>query len=175
MTSSTLRVATRVALFTLMCLSFVFILVTVFGQFRFDPRDPYRAVFTNVSGLKGGNFVRVAGVEVGKIRTLTANRDGTVTVDFAVDKTMALTEGTRAVVRYENLIGDRYLSLEEGAGSVRRLTPGGHWERSCCTCHAWNPETPQHYRYRPDRKMFEGECSVCHGKRRKDYYERTGV
>ena len=27
-------------------------------------------------------------------------------------------------MRYENLIGDRYLSLEEGAGSVRRLQPG---------------------------------------------------
>lgn len=124
MTSATLRVAIRVALFTLMCLSFVFILVTVFGQFRFDPRDPYRAVFTNVSGLKGGNFVRVAGVEVGKISKLTANRDGTVTVDFAVDKTLPLTEGTRAVVRYENLIGDRYLALEQGPGEVTKLSPG---------------------------------------------------
>ena len=27
-------------------------------------------------------------------------------------------------MRYENLIGDRYLSLEDGPGSVRRLTPG---------------------------------------------------
>jgi phospholipid/cholesterol/gamma-HCH transport system substrate-binding protein len=35
-----------------------------------------------------------------------------------------LTGGTKAAVRYENLIGDRYLSLEEGPGSVRRLQPG---------------------------------------------------
>ena len=35
-----------------------------------------------------------------------------------------LTEGTKAAVRYENLIGDRYLALEEGPGSVRRLQPG---------------------------------------------------
>lgn len=122
--STTPRVAALVAMFTLMSLVFMFILVTVFGQFRFDPRVPYSAVFTNVSGLKGGNFVRVAGVEVGKVRKLTANRDGTVTVDFAVDGGLPLTEGTRALVRYENLIGDRYLALEDGPGAVRPLTPG---------------------------------------------------
>lgn len=115
---------TRVAVFTLICLLFMFALVTVFGQLRFDDRTSYRAVFTNVSGLKGGNFVRIAGVEIGKISDLTLNPDGTVTVDFAIDKSLHLTEGTTAAVRYENLIGDRYLSLEEGPGSVRPLLPG---------------------------------------------------
>ena len=114
----------RVALFTAMCLVFVFILVTVFGQFRFDSRVPYRAEFTNVSGLKGGNFVRIAGVEVGKVTNLGLQRDGTVTVDFAVDKGLSLTGGTKAVVRYENLVGDRYLALEDGPGPVQRLVPG---------------------------------------------------
>src|ERR1700712_4491156 len=114
----------RVVLFTAMCLVFMFALVTVFGQFRFDSRTTYSAVFTNVSGLKGGNFVRIAGVEVGKVKDMTLHRDGTVTVVFAIDKNLNLTEGTEAAVRYENLIGDRYLSLEEGPGSVRLLQPG---------------------------------------------------
>jgi phospholipid/cholesterol/gamma-HCH transport system substrate-binding protein len=114
----------RVGLFTVICLVFMFALVTVFGQFRFDSRTSYRAVFTNVSGLKGGNFVRIAGVEVGKVSDMTLNGDGTVTVDFAIDKSLELTEGTKAAVRYENLIGDRYLSLEDGPGSVRPLQPG---------------------------------------------------
>ena len=77
-----------------------------------------------MSGLKGGNFVRIAGVEVGKVRNMTLHKDGTVTVEFSIDKGLTLTEGTKAAVRYENLIGDRYLSLEEGAGSVRKLQPG---------------------------------------------------
>jgi phospholipid/cholesterol/gamma-HCH transport system substrate-binding protein len=114
----------RVALFTVICLVFMFALVTVFGQFRFDSRSTYSAVFTNVSGLKGGNFVRIAGVEIGKVNDLTLNEDGTVTVSFAIDKGLVLTEGTEAAVRYENLIGDRYLALDEGPGSVRRLQPG---------------------------------------------------
>ncbi len=114
----------RVVLFTAVCLLFTFALVTVFGQFRFDSRVSYRAVFTNVSGLKGGNFVRIAGVEVGKVTELALNKNGTVTVDFAIDKGLPLTEGTKAVVRYENLIGDRYLSLEDGPGAPRRLQSG---------------------------------------------------
>ncbi len=114
----------RVAVYTAMSLALTFALVAVFGQLRFDTRTPYHAEFTNISGLKSGNFVRIAGVEVGKVTGLTLRRDGTVTVDFAIDKSLTLTEGTRAAVRYENLIGDRYLSLEDGPGSVRRLAPG---------------------------------------------------
>ena len=118
------RTLTRVLLFTAMCFAFMFVLVTVFGQFRFDASSTYSAVFSNVSGLKGGNFVRIAGVEVGKVRSMTLHKDGTVTVEFAIDRNLTLTEGTKAAVRYENLIGDRYLSLEEGVGSVRKLQPG---------------------------------------------------
>ncbi len=118
------RSAVWVALFSALCLVFGFVLVTVFGQFRFESRAGYSAVFTNVSGLKGGNFVRIAGVEVGKVTSLRLHRDGTVAVDFAVDQNLPLTEGTRAVVRYENLVGDRYLALEDGPGPMRRLQPG---------------------------------------------------
>ena len=52
-------------------------------------------MFSNVSGLKGGNFVRIAGVEVGKVKSMTLHKDGTVTVEFAIDRNLTLTEGTR--------------------------------------------------------------------------------
>lgn len=120
----TRRAAVLVALFTAMCLVFMFALLTVFGQFRFDSRVLYRAEFTNVSGLKGGNFVRVAGVEVGKVTGFALHRDGTVTVDFSVDRALPLNGGTRAAVRYENLVGDRYLALEDGPGPAQWLNPG---------------------------------------------------
>jgi phospholipid/cholesterol/gamma-HCH transport system substrate-binding protein len=117
-------VIVRVALFTAVCLVFTFALIAVFGQLRFEDRTGYHAVFSNISGLKSGNFVRIAGVEVGKVGDLTLHRDGTVSIDFTVDKGVRLSEGTKAVVRYENLIGDRYLALEEGPGPPRRLPPG---------------------------------------------------
>ncbi|ORA83257.1 MCE family protein [Mycobacterium malmoense] len=117
-------IVARVALFTAVCLVFTFTLIAVFGQLRFEDRTGYQAVFTNISGLKSGNFVRIAGVEVGKVGDLTLHREGAVTVGFAVDNGVRLTEGTKAVVRYENLIGDRYLALEDGPGPPRRLPAG---------------------------------------------------
>jgi phospholipid/cholesterol/gamma-HCH transport system substrate-binding protein len=121
---TTWKIGIRVALFTAVCLVFTFSLIAVFGQLRFEDRTGYQAVFTNISGLKSGNFVRIAGVEIGKVGDLTLHRDGTVSVGFAVDKGVRLTEGTKAVVRYENLIGDRYLALEDGPGPPGRLPPG---------------------------------------------------
>ena len=69
MTAPTGDASPRVLLFTGICAVFMFALMTVFGQFRFDSRAEYHAVFSNVSGLEGGNFVRIAGVEVGSIAT----------------------------------------------------------------------------------------------------------
>src|SRR3981081_4540296 len=67
----------RVGIFTLVCLLFTFTLIAVFGQLRFEDRTGYNAVFTNISGLKSGNFVRIAGVEVGKVGDLTLHPEGT--------------------------------------------------------------------------------------------------
>ncbi len=115
----------RLAVFIAVCVAGLTAMVAVFGQLRFEDGKTYTAVFSNVSGLRSGNFVRIAGVEVGKVNKITINDDATVDVRFRVDDKVRLTEGTRAVVRYENLIGDRYLELQEGAGPPRVLTAGG--------------------------------------------------
>ena len=35
-------------------------------------------------------------------------------------RSVVLTEGSRAVIRYDDLIGGRYLALQEGAGEYQR-------------------------------------------------------
>jgi phospholipid/cholesterol/gamma-HCH transport system substrate-binding protein len=102
----------------------IFALLAIFAQLRFQAEKTYNAEFTNVSGLKNGNFVRIAGVEVGKVKNITIKPDTTVTVEFSADDSVVLTQGTKAVIRYDNLIGGRYLALEEGAGGIKRLNPG---------------------------------------------------
>jgi phospholipid/cholesterol/gamma-HCH transport system substrate-binding protein len=101
-----------------------FLLVLVFGQVRFGGESTYKAIFSNVTGLEEGNFVRIAGVEVGKVQHISVADDGNVVVEFAADNSVVLTEGNRAVIRYENLIGDRFLSLDEGTGGTEKLNPG---------------------------------------------------
>jgi len=114
----------RLAIFLTVCLLGAFMLITVFAQFRFGAGMTYNAVFTNVTGLKVGNFVRIAGVEVGKVEGITINPDATVRVRFSTDDSVVLTEGTEAAIRYDNVIGGRFLALEEGAGGMTKLVPG---------------------------------------------------
>jgi phospholipid/cholesterol/gamma-HCH transport system substrate-binding protein len=116
--------AWRLGIFLLVCLLGLFVLVTVFGKFRFDHGKDYFAQFVNVSGMKQGDLVRIAGVEVGKVQKITVNRDASVRVEFSADDSVVLTEGSRAVIRYDDLIGNRFLSLLEGAGGIQTLHPG---------------------------------------------------
>ena len=76
----------------------------------------------NVTGLENGDFVRIAGVEVGKVEKVAIQPDTTALVEFTADDSVVLTEGSRAVIRYDDLIGGRYLALEEGAGGTRSST-----------------------------------------------------
>jgi phospholipid/cholesterol/gamma-HCH transport system substrate-binding protein len=115
----------RLTIYVVVCLLGAFVLVAVFAQLRFQPEKTYKAAFANVSGLEGGNFVRVAGVEVGKVKNITIQADSTVLVEFTAADSVVLTEGSRAAVRFADLIGGRYIALEEGAGGVTRLHAGG--------------------------------------------------
>lgn len=114
----------RLGIFLTVCFLGAFTLLAVFAQFRFGAGKNYGAEFTNVTGLKSGDFVRVAGVEVGKVENVRINRDATVHVEFSAADAVHLTEGSRAIIRYDNVIGGRFLALEEGAGSSKQLQPG---------------------------------------------------
>jgi len=114
----------RLALFVTLCSVAIFALFAVFAQLRFGDQNTYNAEFTSVSGLKEGDFVRVAGVEVGQVKAISINRANHAVVRFSTDPSVVLTAGSRAIVRYENLIGDRFLELVDGPGATRKLAPG---------------------------------------------------
>ena len=65
----------RLAIFLAVCLLGVFALFAVFGQLRFGEKtNTYKAEFSNVTGLENGDFVRIAGVEVGKVKKIAIQR-----------------------------------------------------------------------------------------------------
>lgn len=97
----------------------------VFGQYRTGATNGYSAVFADASRLKEGQSVRVAGIRVGTVNSVSLRSDKKVVVKFDADRNIVLTDGTRAAVRYLNLVGDRYLDLVDGPGSAKRLGAGG--------------------------------------------------
>jgi phospholipid/cholesterol/gamma-HCH transport system substrate-binding protein len=116
----------RLAVFVAVCLAGALALVLVFAQLRVEGGEhTYNAVFRTVSGLSGGNFVRIAGVEVGKVKHITIDRGGNAVVEFAIDDSVVLTDGSKAYVRYDNPIGGRFMELADGPGQGNRLPPGG--------------------------------------------------
>ncbi|HET7742157.1 MAG TPA: MCE family protein [Mycobacterium sp.] len=114
----------RLGLFVMVCLLGTFVLLTLFAQLRFQKEATYRADFTSVSGLQAGDFVRIAGVEVGKVKNISLNKERLAVVEFTADDSVVLTEGSQAAVRYDNPIGGRFMELREGTGSLKRLNPG---------------------------------------------------
>src|ERR1700751_861082 len=119
------RLLIKVAVFTVAMILVGVSLVVIFGQFRFGASDSYHAIFSDATRLKSGTKVRIAGVNVGTVRNVSLRPDTSVDVAFAVDKKYQMYTSTRALIRYENLTGDRYLEITSGPGDLRKLPPGG--------------------------------------------------
>ena len=100
-------------------------LVIVFGQFRFASTNTYHAVFENTSRLKAGNDVRISGIPVGSVKDLALTPDNKVNVTFTVDRRYQMYTSTKALIRYQNLVGDRYMEITSGPGELRKVLPGG--------------------------------------------------
>jgi len=118
----------RLGIVSAVLLLLTVMIFVVFGQIRFDRTNGYSAEFSNISGLRQGQFVRASGVEIGKVSSVHLIDDGTrVRVDFNVDRSVPLYQSTSAQIRYLDLIGNRYLELKrgEGEGADRILPPGG--------------------------------------------------
>jgi len=88
-------------------------------------RDTYKALFTDVTGVAVGDEVRIAGVRVGTIRSVKiADKDKAV-VEFGIDPDINLTQNTTATLRFRNLVGQRYMALQQGSeGATARIQPG---------------------------------------------------
>ena len=119
------RTLVNVSIFTVVMLLVAGMLVVVFGEFRFGSDDEYHATFTDASRLKSGQDVRIAGVPVGSVKSIKLKDDNTVDVSFTVNERYQLYTSTKAQVRYENLVGDRYLEIASGPGDLVKLPRGG--------------------------------------------------
>ena len=114
----------KLSIFSLVLLTFTAMIFVVFGQFRFSRTNGYSAIFNNVGGLRTDQFVRAAGVEVGKVSGVELINGGQqVRVDFTVDKSVPLYAESTAAIRYQDLIGNRFLDLKRGK-SDQILPPG---------------------------------------------------
>lgn len=81
-----------------------------------------KAAFSNSGGLKVGSAVVIAGVDVGKVKSIALD-DYRASVVLQLPETVPIQEDAIASVRTKGLIGEKYVEITPG-GAERILRPG---------------------------------------------------
>jgi phospholipid/cholesterol/gamma-HCH transport system substrate-binding protein len=116
----------KMAIFATVTITLTWVLGATIANFGGGDTSAYTARFTNVAGLNLGDDVRMSGVRVGRVTSIEVADRTLADVGFEVEQRRVLPAGVSAVIRYRNLIGQRYLALDPGVGDVgATLPPGG--------------------------------------------------
>ncbi|MFI1398040.1 MCE family protein [Streptomyces sp. NPDC020681] len=115
----------KFSLFAVVTVLATALLAATIVNVSFTPEHTYKAVFSDVTSLEEGDDIRVAGVRVGEVKDVAIKDRTLAEVTFSVTRDRPLLTSTGAVIRYRNLVGQRYIALTEGAGDSTRLRPGG--------------------------------------------------
>ena len=124
--STTIAAGIKLGVFTVVSLLVTGLLAAIMGHVGLGGGTTYHAIFSTASMLKKGDDVRVAGVTVGEVKKVEHYDRSQAKVTFKVQSDLPLTTSSRAEIRYLNLVGDRYLALEQGSDrTAARLGSGG--------------------------------------------------
>jgi phospholipid/cholesterol/gamma-HCH transport system substrate-binding protein len=100
------------------------VLVVTIGNLSFSGASTYKAVFADATGVNKGDDIRVAGVKVGTIKDVAITDRTRALITFSVDDSTVVTEATHATIKYRNLVGQRYIALNQEVGSSQKLSDG---------------------------------------------------
>jgi phospholipid/cholesterol/gamma-HCH transport system substrate-binding protein len=81
------------------------------------------AEFDSVAGLKNGAVVEIAGVEVGRVKTIGLD-SYRARVTMSIDPSIKLHDDSIVSIRTKGLIGEKYVRITPG-GSDMIVRPGG--------------------------------------------------
>ncbi|MFD6073447.1 MlaD family protein, partial [Amycolatopsis lurida] len=74
----------------------------------------YTARFTDATSVNPGDEVRMSGVRIGQVDSVGVVERRLADVRFSVENKRRLTAGATVTIRYRNLVGQRYLSIDPG-------------------------------------------------------------
>lgn len=111
------RPLVKLIVFGLVTVLATYLLISTITNQSFGDQTTFRAQFTDVTGLAEGDDVRIAGVRVGSVEGIAVVDRNIAEVTFTVQSSTPLPDSVQALVRYRNLVGQRYIALSEGNGS----------------------------------------------------------
>ncbi|NHC21600.1 MCE family protein [Nocardioides sp. IC4_145] len=119
--TTTIVAAVKLGIFTVISILVTGLLAVIMGNIGFGDKRTVNAEFTSASMLQEGDDVRIAGIPVGEVKEIELHERSRAMVTFTVAADVPLTTNSRAEIRYLNVVGDRYLALEEGPQGGKRL------------------------------------------------------
>jgi phospholipid/cholesterol/gamma-HCH transport system substrate-binding protein len=120
----TAAAAIKLGIFTVCSLVATTTLAIIMGGFAIGDRTEYHGIFASASEINKGDDVRIAGVSVGEVTDVEIYELNRAKIGFKIDSDVTLTDDSRASIRFLNLVGDRYMSLEQGNPEAAPLEPG---------------------------------------------------
>ena len=121
---------TKLVIFLVVTALATYVLAATINNSNFGDTHSYKAQFVDVTGLQIGDDVRIAGVRVGTVEGISIVRpkdrgkSSYAKVQFTVQKSRSLPTSVRAIIRYRNLVGQRYIDVEQCANSAEQSCTG---------------------------------------------------
>jgi phospholipid/cholesterol/gamma-HCH transport system substrate-binding protein len=117
----------KVTAFALVTVVLIGLLGTLIGNISLAPSRTYYALFTDATGVFKGDRVRVSGVEVGSVTGLELIESGGRTLarlEFTVERSVPVHADAKLQLRYESIVGQRYLNIAEDPRESPSLAEG---------------------------------------------------
>jgi len=123
------RYETIVGVFVVASLLALLVMVLIIARQEglFQEYLEYRTIFRNVSGLKVGSEIHLAGVTVGNVKDITISREGSIVVSFQVIKKYSdrVRQDSQASIGYQGLLGEKSLDITAGSLNKPAIPPEG--------------------------------------------------
>jgi len=106
----------KVAIFAVVTTLMIGLLATLIGNISLASSRTYYGLFSDATGVFKGDRVRVSGVEVGSVKGLKLISSGgrkVARVEFSVESSVPVYPDAQLELRYENIVGQRYLNISE--------------------------------------------------------------
>ncbi|OGP73798.1 MAG: outer membrane lipid asymmetry maintenance protein MlaD [Deltaproteobacteria bacterium RBG_13_58_19] len=126
-----------VGIFVLLGLACITYLAVHLGEMEIFGRG-YRVIadFDNISGLKVGALVEVAGVEVGRVEGIQVTSGSQARLVMKMKPNLIIHDDAMASIRTKGIIGDKFVKLSLGnsgnivppGGKIRDTEPAVEWE-----------------------------------------------
>lgn len=99
-------------------------MVVYLGGYSFGEKGyPVYAVFNQVGGLKGGNAVRYAGVDIGRVDAIDVVPSG-VKVRLMINPGTKIPEGSKFFIGADGLLGEKFVEIVPPPSNSGILAPG---------------------------------------------------